>query len=621
MPGRFIGVNGLLTRITMEQASEQASTEIGLLLDQEKAYDRVHPNYLSAVLHRFGFPSSIIQAICTLFFSTSIRINVNGHISQPIQQLRGLRQGDPLSPILFNLALEPFLRSIIDDANFQGFQPWHSGATSPLPPIKVLAYADDVMVFLKDPMDFERLLAHVACYQKASNARFNRQKTQAISLSGATHDTWCQVLLSNAMSTPHDRRCPTAVTYLGYPLTSSKHQLELFLDQLLQDLTSACNQHSQRTLSIRGRATVANSLILSRIWHVLRLTPTTTVFLNQLKSVIGKFLMRNIFPRVAFTTLCRSRSHGGIGILDPVTQQSALQTRWIQELLSFSTDEWSPHTHVLYHHLLRDCRFASGTIHTLLRCPGARKPRTNEVSISTLIYRTMDLIPTSWDTIQPSPATCLILPLNAIWYASAESTSFRQPGFKNLLVGDLFVLEENENYSLRLRTSADGCHYPILLSRFRSYLAQNQLQLHPYFARLCDHTHVTHIHTHTSPRLQDTSPLLSSFVQVMDGKMWRSKAYRKFIAPDTPSDNSSVSWTTFWHTPMHHTARNVWFRLLHGRIPTSSRVHHYAPDFVTSPLCRICSTTSDDDFHFLMGCPKKRRSLDSSLETHSFCGS
>lgn len=49
-----------------------------------------------------------IHAICSLFFSTSIHININGHIAAPIQQLRGLLQGDPLSPILFNLPLEPF---------------------------------------------------------------------------------------------------------------------------------------------------------------------------------------------------------------------------------------------------------------------------------------------------------------------------------------------------------------------------------------------------------------------------------------------------------------------------------------------------------------------------------
>lgn len=600
MPGRFIGVNGLMTRIAMEQASQQGSTELGLLLDQEKAYDRVHPDYLRAVLLRFGFPASIIHIICALFFSTSIHINVNGHISTPIQQLRGLRQGDPLSPILFNLALEPFLRSIIGDANFQGFQPWQSATSSPLPPIKLLAYADDVMVFLKDPMDFERLLSHVACYQRASNARFNRQKTQAISLSGATHTTWNQVLMSNNMPAPHDRLSPSAITYLGYPLASSTHQLQLFLDQLLHDLSTACKQHSQRTLSIRGRATVANSLVLSRVWHVLRLTPTTTVYLNRLKSIIGKFLMRNMFPRIAFTTLCRLRSYGGIAILDPATQQNALQLRWIQELLSFSTDEWLPHTHVLYHHLLRDRRFSDGDIHTLLRCQEARKPSTREVSISTLIFRAMDKINIDWDIIQPSPATSLLLPLNAIWSTADDATSFRQPGFKNLLVGDLFVLDGTT--SLRLQTRADGCQYPLLLSRFRTHLDQDRLKLHSYFARLCDHTQATHVHT---SRLPDTSILTSSFVEAMDGNMWRSKTYRKLIAPANPSDNSSVSWTTFWRTPMNHTARNVWYRLLHDRLPTSSRVHHIAPTFVTSHLCRICLTTCDDDFHFLMGCPKK----------------
>lgn len=46
-------------------------------------------------------------SITTLFFSTAMRVNVNGHFTDPIPQGRALHQGDPFSPILFNLALEP----------------------------------------------------------------------------------------------------------------------------------------------------------------------------------------------------------------------------------------------------------------------------------------------------------------------------------------------------------------------------------------------------------------------------------------------------------------------------------------------------------------------------------
>jgi hypothetical protein len=53
--GRFIADNELLMKLLMEHARQSKSQAIGLLLDQEKAYDRVHLDYLRQVLCRFGF--------------------------------------------------------------------------------------------------------------------------------------------------------------------------------------------------------------------------------------------------------------------------------------------------------------------------------------------------------------------------------------------------------------------------------------------------------------------------------------------------------------------------------------------------------------------------------------
>ncbi|KAG1486641.1 hypothetical protein G6F54_013202 [Rhizopus delemar] len=183
MPQRFIGEHGRLLQLIMSSASIQKSSAVGLLLDQEKAYDRVHPEYLSQVMRRFGIPAQLVSTIIQLFFSTRISININGHLTSPFTAQRGLRQGDPLSPLLFNIAFDPFLRLISSDSLFQGYSfvassadgsstddlfpaPVVADAPSVVPAIqtghsppavKILAYADDVLVFLKSPSDFNRL--------------------------------------------------------------------------------------------------------------------------------------------------------------------------------------------------------------------------------------------------------------------------------------------------------------------------------------------------------------------------------------------------------------------------------------------------------------------------------
>ncbi|KAI9309768.1 hypothetical protein BX666DRAFT_1812077, partial [Dichotomocladium elegans] len=68
-----------------------ASEAVAVLLDQEKAYDRVHPQYFRLVLSRFNFPPHLISALMSLFFSTAISVSINGFLGKPLLQGRGLR--------------------------------------------------------------------------------------------------------------------------------------------------------------------------------------------------------------------------------------------------------------------------------------------------------------------------------------------------------------------------------------------------------------------------------------------------------------------------------------------------------------------------------------------------
>ncbi|KAG0002123.1 hypothetical protein BGZ65_002913, partial [Modicella reniformis] len=70
----------------------------GILFDQEKAYDRVRPDYLRAVMEHMDLPDRLIDSIFTHYFGTNIHLNINGYLAQSFVQRRGQRQGD----LLFN---------------------------------------------------------------------------------------------------------------------------------------------------------------------------------------------------------------------------------------------------------------------------------------------------------------------------------------------------------------------------------------------------------------------------------------------------------------------------------------------------------------------------------------
>lgn len=227
-------------------------------------------------------------------------MNINGFSTYSISQQRGLRQGDPLSPLLFNLALEPLLLSILQDARIKGFQfhginfDGHSIERSPT--IELLAYADDVCLLLKDPHDFTLVHDHMQKYTMVSNAKFNVDKTKAFSLNGKRDPSWTSLLTSNNISIYHYLGSTSPFRYLGFYLPYSTAQRRTLEDQLLLTVKTQSQIYSQRQLSIMGRVTVMNILILSKIWYTLRLLKPTQRFFQRLRSIIYQFVWQKKHP-------------------------------------------------------------------------------------------------------------------------------------------------------------------------------------------------------------------------------------------------------------------------------------------------------------------------------------
>ncbi|KAK4516081.1 uncharacterized protein ATC70_011043 [Mucor velutinosus] len=78
MPHHFIGEPAMTLHCALSLATATHSTSIALLLDQEKAYDRVNLEYLTAVLTAFNMPPSLISSLLSLFTNTQVRVNING---------------------------------------------------------------------------------------------------------------------------------------------------------------------------------------------------------------------------------------------------------------------------------------------------------------------------------------------------------------------------------------------------------------------------------------------------------------------------------------------------------------------------------------------------------------
>jgi hypothetical protein len=99
-----------------------------LKVDIAKAFDSVAWPFLLEVLEHMGFPRSWRDWTAVILSLTSMKVLVNGFLGQRIYHARGLRQGDPLSPLLFVLVME-VLNAMVAEADQRGLLPPYTGAT------------------------------------------------------------------------------------------------------------------------------------------------------------------------------------------------------------------------------------------------------------------------------------------------------------------------------------------------------------------------------------------------------------------------------------------------------------------------------------------------------------
>ena len=209
-------------------------------------------------------------------------MEVNGVRSEPFTPTRSIRQGCPLSPMLYILALEPFLRKLKANAALRGLT--LPGASEVA---RYTAYADGVSVLVMSSAGVEEVSKEIGRYEAVTRAKINREKSVGLRLGS---------LKSCALPCPFiwkDGPCKILGVGFGPDL-----QLEKNWSEVLEKVIAATELWLRRQLSLKGRAEVCCSHTYSLVVYRLSVLPIPATILFKLERIFFQFIWAKRFPLV-----------------------------------------------------------------------------------------------------------------------------------------------------------------------------------------------------------------------------------------------------------------------------------------------------------------------------------
>ncbi|XP_020266575.1 uncharacterized protein LOC109842073 [Asparagus officinalis] len=348
--GRQISTNILLAHeIVKNYNRKHISPRIMLSIDIKKAFDTINWNFLKDMLLGLGFPDKTVNWIMACITSPKYSISLNGTLHGYFKGERGLRQGDPISPYLFNLGMEYLSRQLNLLKNNKDFK-FHPRCGD----LKIthLIFADDLLLFSKGDLHSVNIL--YKCFKHFSDVSDLEANPGKCKVFYGGIDDNLKGHVSNLLNFPEGT---LPITYLGVPLIG-KRLSYMDCSNLFNKITGqfqACLKN--RFLSYAGRLQIIKSVVLGiqNFWTSNYVLPMRV--LHKIDELCRNFLWGNSehvhkTPLISWDKACMHKKIGGLGIYSASTWSTASALRLIWNIHVNKENLWIKWIHGTY---LKNC--------------------------------------------------------------------------------------------------------------------------------------------------------------------------------------------------------------------------------------------------------------------------
>ncbi|XP_073051335.1 uncharacterized protein [Primulina eburnea] len=311
VPGRVISDNILLAQeLTHSLGLPSRGGNVILKLDMAKAYDRVQWPFLLSVLRHLGFSEPVVSLVSACISHCKFSVNINGTPAGFFASTRGLRQGDPLSPLLFIIGAEYLSRGLNSLFLRHPGLKFRSGCDTL---ISHLAYADVIIIFANGGARGMRCIKEFLWHYENCSGQLVNVAKSAIILPPRSPECLRTCLLR--ITGFAEGQLP--LKYLGVPLFRGNRKSTLF-EPLLMSVRKKLEGWESRTLSPGSRMTLLRSVLLSMPINLFQVIQPPLAVIEKLELIFNGFLwgsrtLEKKWHWARWSRACLPTQEGGLG--------------------------------------------------------------------------------------------------------------------------------------------------------------------------------------------------------------------------------------------------------------------------------------------------------------------
>ena len=326
MQNRFCGENIRLISDVIEFCTSQKNPCLILLADFEKAFDKISWNFVKCCLKRFGFGNIFQKWISILYNNIESCISNNGYQSDYFKISRGIRQGCPLSALLFLLPAEVIAIVIRSLDSIKGICVNNTN-------IKLCQLADDMTLFLSDNQSILKALQSFEEFYRYAGLKLNKAKTEAIIVYNDG-----SLFVDNSLGISWiEQSFKTLGTHFAL---DHKVSATLNINLKLQLIKDILNAWQARSLSLKGKITVVKSLVIPHIQLLASTLSLDSRTIKELDTLLFSFIWNNGKPLIAKNTLIQPLDLGGLKMVSISEVIKTAQIMWMKRLTNPINAKW-----------------------------------------------------------------------------------------------------------------------------------------------------------------------------------------------------------------------------------------------------------------------------------------